>query len=150
MYKRAIVLALLACLPLVGCGKATPPAETAGKAVAGSDNAAEARLVGRWKLTMVNGQNPASINLKTYEIEFLKDNHWKLEAAMKADSQGRIKRLKSAGIWKIDNGVMSYTVGRNKGVTKLTLKDDSLTLSPDPAIRPGGKTLATTAYARIH
>lgn len=103
-------------------------------------------LEGTWILETVAGKPPVSSNVKTWRINFAANHQWTYSGEMAGVFDGT--RVNGSGTWEIVSGALDYTAGSNKGTSKLTIKNGTLTLTPDPVIMPGGKTPAETTYKR--
>jgi hypothetical protein len=104
-------------------------------------------LLGAWKLRSVGGSDPASINIKSWRIEFRAQEQWIYSAAMTGEYEGT--KVSGSGTWLLEGSQLSYTVGDNRGKTIAHVDGDSLTLSPDPVIRLHGKEPIETQYVRL-
>ena len=103
-------------------------------------------VAGVWILETAAGQPPASVNIKTWRIDFSADGKWTYAGEMTGQFGG--VRVNGSGSWKIVSDALEYTAGDNKGSSKPTIKNGILTLSPDPVVTPGGKTPVVTTYRR--
>lgn len=104
------------------------------------------QILGAWQLQTINGQSPISQNIESYQVQFLNDNTWSYSAKMGGVYQGM--EMKGSGTWELNSDTLQYVAGANHGQCKVTLRNDLLTVSPDPVISPNGKEAAVTIYAR--
>jgi hypothetical protein len=103
-------------------------------------------LIGTWILKTVAGRPPATINIKSWQISFSADGTWKYSGDMMGPFDGT--HLQGSGSWTLKDGILSYTAGSNQGNSKATVKARVLSLSPDPVVKPGGKTDVDTEYQK--
>jgi len=103
-------------------------------------------LLGAWKLKSVGGKDPATINIKSWKIEFREQGKWTYSGAMTGEYEGM--KLGGSGTWLLEGSQLDYTAGANKGETTVHVGGSSLTLSPDPVVRLHGKELVETRYVR--
>lgn len=103
-------------------------------------------LVGAWDLKSVGGADPSSINIRTYKVVFEEGGTWRYEATMSGQYEGM--QLKGSGSWSVKGDKLQYTAGANKGETSIRISRNSLTLSPDPVLRPKGTDVVEATYAR--
>jgi hypothetical protein len=104
-------------------------------------------LQGAWKLGSVGGKDPATINIKSWQIEFREQGKWIYYGAMTGKYEGM--QLSGSGTWLLERNQFDYTAGANKGKTAIQIDGDSLTFSPDPVIRLQGKEPIETRYVRL-
>jgi hypothetical protein len=103
-------------------------------------------LLGTWRLTAVAGKGPGTINVKSWQVEFLGQAKWLYSGEMAGDYEGT--KLSGSGTWSVQGNQLDYTAGANKGQTTVHLDRDSLMLSPDPVLRLHGKDPVDTQYLR--
>ncbi len=108
-----------------------------GGGEAGRSSTQSKGLLGAWDLTRAGEGDPASINIKTFRIEFREDGSWTYRGEMEG-----------SGKWTMKEQSLEYTAGDNKGISSVSVSGNRLTLSPDPVIAVGGKTGVTTTYKR--
>jgi hypothetical protein len=101
-------------------------------------------LLGTWVLETVGGDPPATINIKSWQIAFSTNHQWTYSGDMTGRFAGM--QLNGSGTWEISSGVLEYTAGANKGRSKPTIRQRTLTLSPDPVVMPDGKRPVVTTY----
>jgi len=104
-------------------------------------------IVGIWTLKRVAGESPSKINIKTWQIEFSENGDWKYSGSMTGQYEGM--ELNGSGKYKISENIFEYTAGNNNGKSKIEIKDNILTLSPDPVVKPKGKDDVMTIYEQV-
>lgn len=104
-------------------------------------------LLGAWQLKSVGGSDPASINIKSWRIEFRGQGQWIYSGAMTGEYEGT--KLSGSGTWSLEGSQLTYTAGDNRGKAIVHVYGDSLALSPDPVIRLHGKEPVDTQYVRL-
>jgi hypothetical protein len=82
--------------------------------------------------------------MKTWRVNFLPNKQWSFSGTMNENFGGMA--VNGEGTWSLVSGELEYTAGSNHGRTKLAIAEGILTLSPDPIIRPDGKTPAVATY----
>jgi hypothetical protein len=103
-------------------------------------------LLGAWELTSVGGKDPATINIKSWQIEFREQGKWLYSGAMTGKYEGM--NLSGSGTWLLQGSHLDYTAGANKGQTAAHVERGFLILSPDPVIRLHGKEPVETRYVK--
>lgn len=103
-------------------------------------------LLGAWRLTAVDGKNPTTINVKSWKIEFKEEGKWVYAGAMSGEYEGT--QVSGSGTWLLQGNLLDYTAGDTKGQTTVHVDRNSLTFSPDPVLRSGGKVPLETRYVR--
>ena len=97
-------------------------------------------------LETAGGDPPTTINIKSWRITFSANHQWTYSDEMTDKFAGM--RLNGSGTWEIKSGVLEYTAGTNKGRSTPTIRQQTLTLSPDPVVMLGGKTPMVTTYSK--
>ncbi len=106
-----------------------------------------ASLLGTWKLKTVGGGNPATLDIKSWQLEFREQGKWIYSGAMTGKFDGMT--LNGSGTWLLQGNQMEYTAGANRGKTTVHVDNNSLVLSPDPVVRLNGKEAVETQYVRL-
>ncbi|HEX3742427.1 MAG TPA: hypothetical protein VHW09_00790 [Bryobacteraceae bacterium] len=104
-------------------------------------------LVSAWELKTVADHPPSTLNIKFWNIQFGRDGNWSFSGEMMGRYEGM--KLAGHGTWSTEQSQLSYTAGSNHGRSEFTIKNGVLTLSPDPVVRPDGKTPVTATYRRV-
>ena len=104
-------------------------------------------LVATWELKSVAAHPPSALNIRSWKIAFGRDGRWTYSGEMMGRFDGM--KLRGDGSWNTKGRRLSYTAGANHGETEFTIKNDFLTLSPDPVVMPDGKTRVTTTYQKV-
>ncbi len=108
--------------------------------------AASPSLIGAWELISVGAENPNTINIKSWRIEFREQGKWLYSGAMTGRYEGM--QLSGFGTWALQKDHLNYTAGANKGQAVAHFEHSFLILSPDPVIRLHGKELVETRYSK--
>lgn len=104
-------------------------------------------IIGFWNLKSVAGESPSKINIKTWQIEFSENGDWKYSGSMTGQYEGM--ELKGSGTYKTSENIFEYSAGNNNGKSKIEIKDNTLTFSPDPVVKHNGKDDVMTIYERV-
>jgi hypothetical protein len=131
-------LNIVVCALLVGC---TSLDRAQDLAISPKD------LSGAWILETVGGKLPGAVNIKSWRISFSINQQWNYSGEMTERFGGM--QLSGSGSWRISSGVLEYTAGANKGRCIPTIRNRTLTLSPDPVVMPDGKTPTMTTYKKV-
>jgi hypothetical protein len=138
MLKSVLTIAVVFMASLVSCHSGT---ETPSKI-------SDARsLLGNWKLRTVGGKAPATINIKSWQVDFQIKGKWNYSGEMTGLFDGM--KLSGSGTWLVQGDQLEYTAGDSKGKTTVHLDGDSLLLSPDPVIMVKGKQPVETGYVKL-
>jgi len=101
-----------------------------------------ANLLGTWKLKAVGGKDPATIAIKSWQVEFREQGNWIYSGSMTGKWEGM--KLSGSGKWSLQGNHLEYTAGVNTGKATVHINNDSLVLSPDPVVRLNGKEAVET------
>src|SRR5215831_16124697 len=115
----------LGVLTLLGCSA------DSNKAARNPEAPNRDALIGKWRLESIDGQPPASQDIRTWSVEFKPDGKWSYFAQM--TERFANMPLTGSGTWKLSSGVLECNTADIHGRSTVTLAD-SLTLSPDPVI----------------
>lgn len=105
------------------------------------------KIEGRWTLKSVSKESPDKININSWQIEFFPDGKWSYSGSMSGQFEGM--ELKGSGKYKISDNKIEYTAGENKGISEFEIKNDEITLNPDPIVKPNGTDDAITVYKKL-
>ncbi len=106
-----------------------------------------ANLLGTWKLKAVGGKDPATIAIKSWQVEFREQGNWIYSGSMTGKWEGM--KLSGSGTWPLQGNHLESTAGVNTGKATVHIDNDSLVLSPDPVVRLNGKEAVETQYVRL-
>ncbi len=131
---------LLLCVSMSGCGwsKSSPP--TANSPVRLEE------LLGKWRMSKVNGQLPAAMDFQSLRIDLAADGTWTSEIKMQGAYSGIT--MKGGGKWSLKEGVIHYTSGENTGTSRVRLDLGRLVLDPDFTVRKDGTIEVPAEYER--
>jgi hypothetical protein len=101
-------------------------------------------LLGKWKLKSVGGKAPATISIKSWQVEFREQGQWQYSGEMSGQYAGM--KLSGSGTWLEQGEHLEYTAGAGKGKTTVHFDADSLILSPDPVLVLNGREPVDTRY----
>jgi hypothetical protein len=105
-------------------------------------------LLGSWVLETVDGEPPADLAIKSWQINFSADHKWTYGGELTEKFPGM--QLRGAGEWKINAAMLEYSAGGDKGQSRVSFRDKLLILTPDPVVViPKSKTRVVTIYKRI-
>jgi hypothetical protein len=139
MERYGFLLACFFSIALCGCDSAKDPTHSAAQ-VRAED------LVGKWRLVRAGGELPASLNIKSLEIDLAADGTWVSEIEMQGPFAGM--SMKGGGKWSLADSVVSYTSGANSGTSRVRMVSGRLMLDPDFSVRKNGTQEVTGEYER--
>jgi len=102
--------------------------------------------MGKWRLVRAGGELPASLNIKSLEIDLAADGTWVSEIEMQGPFAGM--SMKGGGKWSLADSVVSYTSGANSGTSRVRMVSGRLMLDPDFSVRKNGTQEVTGEYER--
>jgi hypothetical protein len=137
--KGSTAIALAVLLLVLGCNgpgreRVTDPA---------------VQLAGTWSLATVDGQPPATVNVKNWELTIDRNGKWSSAGEMQGPWAGM--HLSGDGTWKVTApGRIQYTAGEAHGTLSFQLTANNLILSPDPVlVKPGKPSSVVAVYERM-
>ena len=102
------------------------------------------RLNGRWILRHVGGNQPP---ITMHVLHFNADGTWESQSILLNAGGGNFE-MAGGGVWKISDGILSFTAGETSGHTEITVEENVITLGKDPMLQLTEYPDKTCVYAR--
>lgn len=99
-----------------------------------------------WELVDTSKGKPEKLDIKAYKLTFSMDGTWHYISSQGNEYGGF--NVKGSGTWMIEDTQLIFTVGDNKGKSKISISNGQLSLSPDPVLLFDGKEAINTTYIR--